>query len=38
MIKGYFKKVDIEKELGIEPKMSASFQEYWDFFKSKGCL
>ena len=26
------------KELGIVPKMSPSFQEYWDFFKSKGCL
>ena len=26
------------KKLGIESKMSPDFQEYWDFFKSKGCL
>lgn len=27
-----------KKKLGIEPQMSPKFQEYWDFFKSKGCL
>lgn len=26
------------KELGIEPKMSADFQEYWDFFVEKGVI
>ena len=26
------------KELGIEPKMSPSFQEYWDFFVEKGVI
>lgn len=26
------------KELGIKPKMSPSFQEYWDFFVEKGVI
>lgn len=26
------------KELGIEPKMSADFQEYWDYFVEKGVI
>ena len=26
------------KELGIEPKMSPSFQEYWDFFVKEGVI
>lgn len=26
------------KELGIEPKMSPSFKEYWDFFVEKGVI
>lgn len=26
------------KELGIEPKMSKDFQEYWDYFVEKGVI
>ena len=26
------------KELGIEPNMSADFQEYWDYFVEKGVI
>jgi hypothetical protein len=26
------------KELGIEPKMSADIQEYWDYFVEKGVI
>lgn len=26
------------KELGIEPKMSPKYQEYWDFFVNEGVI
>lgn len=26
------------KELGIEPKMSSTFQEYWDYFVEQGVI